>query len=134
MDDALLVGVLHGFADSSEELEASVEVKFLVVGESRDRGPVDKFHHEEGPSVIGRAGFEYSRDIRMLHHCERLAFGLEALDNADRIHAEFDEFQGNEAADGRGLFGKVDAAAAPFADFSLERVGADGLADEFLVS
>ncbi len=64
-------------------------------------------------------------NVRVIHHGQGLAFGLEAGDDLLRIHARLDDLQGDLATHGSGLFGNVNDAHAPLADLLHQLVGAD---------
>jgi hypothetical protein len=112
--------------------EARVHGEAVVVAEFRDRHAVDEFHHEKRAPGIGGAGVEHARDVRMVHHRERLALGLETGDDLPRVHAELDDLQRDAAPHRCGLLGEVNDAAAALADFAHERVAADHVAGFFL--
>src|SRR6478609_8111633 len=40
---------------------------------------------------------EHFRDIRVIHHGQRLPLSLEASDDLLRVHARFDDLQGNDS-------------------------------------
>ena len=52
----------------------------------------------------------------MIHHRQRLAFGLESCDDLSRIHAQFDNFQRDFADHGLLLFGHVNDAESTFSN------------------
>lgn len=60
----------------------------------------------------------------MIHQRQRLPFGLEPGDDGLRVHAQFDDLQGDPAPDRFGLFGHVHHPAAAFADLLEELVAA----------
>src|SRR5205814_1799880 len=60
------------------------------------------------PIIAGGAGIEDLRDIRMIHHRQRLSFGLEASDHGLSVHSEFDDLKGDAAPDRLGLLGDID--------------------------
>jgi len=51
------------------------------------RMPRTSFHHEKRAARRRRARVEDLRDVRMVHHRERLPLGLEARDDLLRVHA-----------------------------------------------
>jgi hypothetical protein len=77
--------------------------------------PADQFHDEVGPASPWRAGVEHLGDVRMIHHRQRLALGLEAGDDLLGVHAQLDDLERDAADDGFGLLGHVDHAHAAFA-------------------
>jgi hypothetical protein len=64
-------------------------------------------------------------DVGTVHQGQGLALGLEPGDDLAAVHAGFDEVQRHRAAHGRGLFGQIHDAHAPFADFFQQLVRAD---------
>ena len=75
-----------------------------------------QFHHEIRPAGFRRAGVEDLGDVGMIHHGQGLALGFEAGDDLPGVHAQLDHFERDAAADGFGLFGDIDHAAAAFAE------------------
>ena len=69
----------------------------------------------------------------MIHHRQRLAFGLEAGQHLAAVHAGLDDLQGHLAADRLFLLGHKDDPHAPFADLLAKLVGADDVADLFRI-
>ena len=63
----------------------------------------------------------------MVHHRERLAFGLEAGDDAPGVHPELDDLEGDPSSHRLLLLGHVDDAAPSLADFLQQLVAADPL-------
>src|SRR5207237_7580317 len=92
-DDALLVGVLNGPTDVGEQLEPVAHAEAGLIAELGDRDPLDQFHDEVGPAGVGRAGVEDAGDVRVVHHGQRLALGLEAGDHGPRVHAGLDALE-----------------------------------------
>jgi hypothetical protein len=68
MDDALLMGVLDGFADGEEELEALAGVEAAIIAILRDGDAVDVLHDEERTAIAGDIGVEDTGDVGMIHH------------------------------------------------------------------
>ena len=122
VDDALLMGVLHGFADGQEELEALARIEAAIVAIFRDGDAVDVLHHEKWAPVRGDVGVEDAGDVGMVHHRERLPLIGEARQDMAAVHADLDHFEGHHAADGRGLFGAVNGAHAAFAQHALDLI------------
>ena len=91
--------------------------RLLLVAVVRDLDAADQFHHEIRTARCRRAGIEHLRDIRMVHHRERLPLGFKARDHLPGVHAELDDLQRDAAADRLLLFGHVDDPAAALADF-----------------
>ena len=105
--------------------------QFVFVAVFRDPGAAHQFHHEIGPAGLGRAGIEHLRDVRMVHHRQRLALRFEPGDHLLRVHAQLDDFERDAAAHRFLLLGHVDDAAAAFADFLKNFVTANPVAGLF---
>ena len=73
----------------------------------RDGDAVDVFHREVGTALPRRARAVDSRDVRVVHQGESLAFRLEPGNDLFRIHAPLDELESHFAADGLLLLGLV---------------------------
>jgi hypothetical protein len=67
----------------------------------------------------------------MIHHRERLSFGLEPGDDLPAVHAQLDDLEGNAAFDRLALFGHPDFAEAAFADLLQQLVAANHLGRGF---
>src|SRR5688572_14329565 len=67
----------------------------------------------------------------MVHDRECLPLGFEPDDHLPRVHARFDNFERNAAADRLMLLRHEDHAHAPFADLLEQLVGADPLTRSF---
>ena len=52
----------------------------------------------------------------MVHHGQRLAFGIEAGEHGARVHPRLDQLDGHVSLDGLPLLGQPDGAHAAFAD------------------
>ena len=64
----------------------------------------------------------------MVHQGQGLALGLEAGEDLARVHAGFDELQGDGATNGGGLFCFPDLAHASRANELAEQEGTEGAA------
>ena len=87
-----------------------------------------QFHDEERPPVFRRAGVEDLRDVRMIHHRERLTLLLEARDDFLRVHPHLDDLQRHRAPHRLLLLRHPDHAKAAFADLLEQLVRPDPLA------
>lgn len=131
VDDAFLVGVLDGVADLEEESETFGHGETVAVAVFGDAQAGDQLHDEEGPAGGGGAGVEDAGDVRVVHEGQRLALGLESSDDGPAVHAGFEDFESDAAADGGELLGQEDDADAALADFFEQLVGADAVAGFF---
>ena len=103
----------------------SVDGQLVVVAVFRDRDPADQFHHEVGPSLLGRSGVQHVGDVGMIHQGESLAFGLKPGDHGFAVHAWLDDFQGDLATHGFDLLGRPDDPHPAFAQLLTQLVGTD---------
>ena len=107
MNDSLHVCVLNGVAHLDEQLEPLVRGKRFLIAIARDRQAPKELHHEVRPAVVRRAGVEDARDVRVMHHRQRLPLRIEACDDVPRIHAELDDLDRDRAFHRPKLFGFV---------------------------
>ena len=116
MDDPLLMRVLHGVADGDEELEPLRGREVGLVAVIGDANAAHQFHDEEWPARGRRASIEHLRDVRMVHHCQRLPLLLKARDDLLRIHAHLDDLQRHAPPHRLLLIRHPHHAEATFAD------------------
>ena len=128
MNDALLMRVLNGLANLREELQAILGGEMVLVAILGDAHAAHEFHDEVGTPRLRRARVEHARDVRMLHHRQRLPLGLEAGDDRLRVHAELDDLERDAAAHRLLLLGHVHDAAAALADLLQQLVASDAVA------
>ena len=131
VDDALLVGVIDGGADVAEQFEALAGVEIVLIAVVGDGDAVDQLHGEVGPPGGGGPGVEHVGDIRVVHHREGLALGLEAGQHLPRVHPGLDHFERDLACDRPALFGHPDHPEPALADLLHQRVGAEDVARVF---
>ena len=74
--------------------------------------------------MFGNAAVEDLCDVRMIHHRECLSFGFEAGEYLFRIHAGFDQFDGNLTFDRLLLLSDPDRSHPAFADILQQFVAA----------
>ena len=125
MNDALLMRVLDRLADRHEQLQPLARRQVVVVAVLGDRHAVDQFHHEVRPAGFRGAGVEDPGDVGMVHHRQRLPFGLEAGDHLPAVHARLDDLERDLAPDRLGLLGHEDRAHAAFAELTNQLVRTD---------
>ena len=131
MDDPLLMRVLDSVADLNEQLQSLRGVQVVLVAVIRDANAANQLHYEVWTAVLGCAGVEYLRDVRVVHHRQRLTFRLEAGDDLPRVHARLDNFERHATADRLLLFGHIDNSAPAFTDLLEKLVMADARAGLF---
>src|SRR3954470_9686903 len=95
MDDSFLMCVLNRLAHLDEELEPLQSRQLVLIAVLSDLDPPHQFHHEIEPASFGHVRVKNPGDVRVVHHCERLALGLEPRHNLTAVHAQFDYFQGH---------------------------------------
>src|SRR5262249_30095207 len=91
MDNSFLVRVLDGGTDIQEQVQASLGGELCFVAKLDDRQTLDEIHDEVGSTAVGRAYVQDLGNIRMVHECEGLPFGLEPGHHAFGIHPELDD-------------------------------------------
>jgi hypothetical protein len=116
VDDAFLVGVLNGLAGLDEQVEPLARGKPVLIAEVGDLDPPNQLHDKIGPAGLCRPSIQDLGDVRMIHHCQRLALGFEPRNDALGVHPELDYLQGHAAAHRFLLFRHIDYTAAAFAD------------------
>jgi len=116
VNDAFLMGVLHGLADLREERQPLGDGEAGVVAILRERHAADVFHHEKRSAFACHAAVIDLGDIRVIHHRQRLPLGFESREDLAAVHARLDELDRHAAADRFGLLGDPNGAHAPFAD------------------
>ena len=125
MNDPLLMGVLDGVTDLDEQLQPVFGVKPLPIAILGDPGPPDQFHHEVRPAALGRPGIVDLGDVRVIHHRQGLAFGLEPRHDLPGVHPQLDDLQRHPPPDRLLLLGHVDRPETAFADLLQQLVTAD---------
>src|SRR5262245_37790353 len=63
VNDALLVGMLHGRTDVKKELQSILRREIRLVTELRDRQALHQFHHEVGATGLDRSSRRESAPI-----------------------------------------------------------------------
>jgi hypothetical protein len=134
MDHALLMGVLNGAADGSEQFESLARGKLLLIAVARDRHALDQLHDKVGPARGRGARVKHASDVGVLHHRQRLPLRLEAGDDLPCIHAGLKHFKRHRAADRLLLLGQIDHAEAAFTNLLDQFVGANLRAGAFVQS
>ena len=128
MNDGFLVGMLHSFAHPEKEFEALAQRETVPVGIDGDGQAGDVFHDEVRLPLRCGAGVENLGDGGMIHHGQSLSLGLEAGHDLARVHAGFDQFEGDPSLHRRGLLCEPYLAHAARAYKLEQAVRTDGLA------
>ncbi len=123
--------MLDGVTNREKQIQAFPGGQLVVVTITRDRNPLDQFHHEVGTSRLGRPGIENLGDIGVIHHGQRLPLRFEAGDHLPGVHAQFDDLQGHPAFDGLLLLRHVNHPKATLAHFLQQLVAVDHRARSF---
>jgi len=125
------MGMIDGGTDVPEQLQAFPYSVLLVVTEVRDGNALEQFHRKIGPSAGGRSCLEHSGDVGMIHHGQRLTFGLEARQHLVRIHSRLHDLDGHLPGDRLRLLRHPDNAESAFADLLEQGVGTNARAFPF---
>ncbi len=116
VNDAFLMGVLHGLAYVEKQPQTVANDEVTFVAEFGDRRSADQLHDEIGSIARSFAGVQNPCDILMLHQGQRLPLGLESSDHTAGVHARFEHFQCDFAANGPLLLGHKNDAEPAFPD------------------
>ena len=125
VNNDLLVGVVDRGADVAEKGEAFLGAEAGLVAVVGDRDAFHQLHGEVRAAGAGGPGVEHLGDVRVVHHRQCLALGLEAGEHLFGVHPGLDHPEGDHPRDRYALFGHPDGAETPFADLLAEFVGAD---------
>ncbi len=116
VDDPFLMRVLDRRTHLTKERESLARAESGLVAVLGDGDSLHELHDEERTSLVRRARVEDLGDVRVVHHRERLPFGLEAGDDLPRVHAELDNLQRHPARHRLHLLGHPHRAEAALAD------------------
>ena len=116
VDDPLLVSMVDRRAHVAEESEAFPGPQPMLIAELGDGDALDQLHREPRPAGGRRPGVEHLGDVRVVHHRQRLALGLEAGQHFPGVHPGLDDLQRHPAGDRLALLGHPDGAEAALAN------------------
>ncbi len=102
-------------------------LQMLAIAVRGERNAMNELHREVRSPGLRRAGVEYPRDGRVVHHRQRLPLGLEARDDFFRVHPELDDLESDPPVERLALLGHVDDAHPTLAQDLEELVGTDEL-------
>ena len=126
VDDALLVGVLHGLADGDEQLQPLPRREPVLVAVLGDGHALDQLHDEVGPARFGL------RRRRRPWRCCGWSMSARACRSASKRATTcrvsmpgLMTFRATRRRTGCSLLGHEDQAHAAFADLLQQLVGAD---------
>ena len=125
MDDRFLVRVLHAIANFHEQFEPLLQRQLVLVAIAIDRDARHELHHEVRPAFGRRTAVEDARDVRVIHHRERLAFGFEPRDDGFRVHPRFDQLECDGAMNRLFLLGEPHFTHAAFAEQAHQAIRSD---------
>ena len=131
VDDALLVRVLHRLANLDEQVEPLRGGELVLLAVVGDLDSAHQLHDEIRTPRFRRPGIENLRDVRMIHHRQRLTLGLEARDDGVGFQAQLDDLQRHPAFDRLRLLSHVNDTAAALADFLEQLVATNAVAFPF---
>ena len=97
VDDAPVVGVLHGVADPRHQAQAGGEVEAVAVGVLVQGQAADELHGEEGLAVVGQAGLVDLGDAGVVQPGQDLGLVGEALDQGGGGEPGSDDLEGDGA-------------------------------------
>ena len=123
---ALLMRVLDGVANGHEQPQPLGDGRPDVVAVPRDGdAALHQLHHEIRQASFGGARVEHRGDARVAHQGQRLAFGLEALEDQLRVHARLDHLERDSPLYGLLLFRNPDRAHAALAELLEQAIRPD---------
>ena len=119
------MSVLDRLANGDEHFQPFARSQFVAIAVVCDRHPLDQFHRKIRAARVGRSSIQHLGDVVVIHHRECLAFGFEPRDHLAAVHARFDDFQRDFAANGPFLLGHVNRAHAALTDLLQQLVRTD---------
>ncbi len=129
MHDEVLVQILNGAADLSEQFEPRAQGQRAPLAIRRDRLAVDVFHDEIGLGLRRNPAIEQGDDVRMVKCRQDLTFSAKAARRIGVTHRRGDQLDGNLLRKiAASPFGAIDGAHAAGRDAFEEREQADALA------
>ena len=128
MDDALLVGVLHGLADPHEEFQPLPGIEPVLITVAGHGNALDQVHHKEGPPGFRGPGVQHPGDVRVVHQGQGLPFGLKSRQHLPGVPSRLNDLQGHEPPHGLLLLGLIDHPAPAFTDLLEQLIAANPVA------
>src|ERR1022692_249425 len=110
MDHASLMSVVDGVTYLAKEFQTLPRAQTMAVAIFRNGNTAHVLHGEIRHAALSRAGIQHARDIRMVHHLQRLAFGFEACDYLLAVEPVLDDFECDLSVDRLPLLGEIDGA------------------------
>ena len=125
VDDDFLMRVLDAFTHTDEELESLSNRELLAIAVVDQGLAFDELHDEVGTATLGGSRVMDSGDGGVIHECQSLTLGIETGHEFLRVHAAFDDLQGDLAFERLELLGLVHLPHPSFADQADETVMSD---------
>jgi hypothetical protein len=122
---------LDRLANLDKQFEALASGQAILIAIMGDPHASNQFHHEKRPAYLSCSGITNASDIRMIHHRQRLPFGVKARHDILGIHPQLNDFQSHAPSDWLLLLGHVHDAATAFTQFLQEFIPSDASAGFF---
>lgn len=127
VNDRLLVGMLHAFANLAKYGQPVPKVHLVPVAIDCDRQAGHILHYEVRTAELRHARVKDARDGRMVHQREGLLLRFEAAHDLPCIHTFFDQLERDAAPYRVLLLGQPDFAHPASADQFQQMIWADNL-------
>src|SRR5229473_167745 len=118
MNNRLLMGMLHTFADLDKEFHSLPGRHSMFVAVSSDRNARHVLHHKVRPPFWCGSRIEDLCDCRMIHQRQRLPLRLEARHHLTGVHPGFDHLERHAPSHRLTLLGQPHLSHASFAGTS----------------
>lgn len=90
VQNAFLVCVLNGATDLHKQFQSPRYAQATPVAELGDRQSIHPLHDKKRASAFCCVPVQHLRDMRMVHHGERLPFYIKARQDSPRVHPRLD--------------------------------------------
>ena len=132
MQDQSLVRRVHGRTHQAEQRQSLGDIQRPRITEGIDGFAGDKFEHQVGSALFGRAGVEQTRDVRVIERGENAALAVEAAAQFSRGEFRADQLDGHRLHERTVVtFTTVDRTHSAAAQFVLDAPGSDALGRGF---
>ena len=126
MDDPLLVRVLHCLTNRGEQFQPLRGGQPVLVAVIGDPDATHQLHDKIRTPRLGRARIQHARDVRMIHHRQRLTLRFEPRYHLPRIHAGLEYLQRHAPPHRLRLFRHVNDPPAALTDLLQQLVAPHG--------
>jgi hypothetical protein len=116
VNDPFLVRMVHGATHRNKQFQTVSSCQLALITELGNGNTSNELHDKIGTSGRGHSGIEHPRNIRMIHHGERLPLGSESEKHFACIHARLKNFEGDFAPHWLDLLCDKYMTKAPFAN------------------